>query len=86
MMSCDSPIRQYHASACSVYVPSLSSLSLTTMADKEATVYVVDVGRSMGDRRHGRSVSDLDYAIQYVWDRVTATVSSRARLYHLNTK
>lgn len=49
------------------------------MADKEATVYVVDVGRSMGDRRHGRSVSDLDYAMRYVWDRVTATVSILGR-------
>ncbi|KAI2792518.1 ATP-dependent DNA helicase II subunit 2 [Penicillium oxalicum] len=46
------------------------------MADKEATVYIVDVGKSMGERRHGRSVTDLEWAMQYVWDRITTTVST----------
>ncbi|KAF9886076.1 ATP-dependent DNA helicase II subunit 2 [Aspergillus nanangensis] len=46
------------------------------MADKEATVYIVDVGRSTGEKRNGRSVTDLDWAMQYVWERVTATVST----------
>ncbi|KAJ5805490.1 uncharacterized protein N7503_003092 [Penicillium pulvis] len=46
------------------------------MADKEATVYIVDVGRSMGECRNGRSVTDLDWAMQYVWDRITTTVST----------
>ncbi|KAI5295805.1 ATP-dependent DNA helicase II subunit 2 [Ascosphaera acerosa] len=41
------------------------------MADKEATVYILDLGRSMGEKRHGRDVSDLDYAMQYVWDKIT---------------
>ena len=45
-----------------------------TMAEKEATVYVVDLGRSMGARRHDRPVTDLDWAMQYVWDKITATV------------
>ena len=44
------------------------------MADKEATVYIVDVARSMGERRNGRSVTDLEWAMQYVWDRITTTV------------
>ncbi|KAJ5933406.1 hypothetical protein N7454_005735 [Penicillium verhagenii] len=44
------------------------------MADKEATVYIVDVGRSMGERRYGRSITDLEWAMQYVWDRITTTV------------
>ncbi|KAJ5628877.1 hypothetical protein N7490_011105 [Penicillium lividum] len=46
------------------------------MAEKEATVYIVDVGRSMGERRCGRSVTDLEWAMQYVWDRITTTVST----------
>lgn len=46
------------------------------MADKEATVYIVDCGKSMGERRHGREVTDLDWAMQYVWDRITGTVRS----------
>lgn len=44
------------------------------MADKEATIYIVDVGKSMGECRNGRSITDLEYAMQYVWDRITATV------------
>lgn len=44
------------------------------MAEKEATVYIVDVGRSMGERHHGRPVTDLEWAMQYVWDKITTTV------------
>lgn len=44
------------------------------MADKEATVYIVDLGRSMGKRYHDREVTDLEWAMQYVWDRITGTV------------
>ncbi|KAJ5103791.1 hypothetical protein N7532_004320 [Penicillium argentinense] len=46
------------------------------MAEKEATVYIVDVGRSMGGRHHGRSVTDLEWAMQYVWDKITCTVGN----------
>jgi ATP-dependent DNA helicase 2 subunit 2 len=45
------------------------------MAEKEATVYIVDVGKSMGEKRNGRSMTDLEWAMQYVWDCITATVS-----------
>ncbi|KAL8971589.1 MAG: hypothetical protein Q9197_003192 [Variospora fuerteventurae] len=43
------------------------------MADKEATVYIVDVGASMGEHRNGRDQSDLDFAMTYVWDKITST-------------
>ncbi|KAJ5235347.1 uncharacterized protein N7469_004515 [Penicillium citrinum] len=46
------------------------------MAEKEATVYIVDVGRSMGECHHGRSVTDLEWAMQYVWDKITHTVGT----------
>ncbi|KAE8350802.1 ATP-dependent DNA helicase II subunit 2 [Aspergillus coremiiformis] len=46
------------------------------MADKEATVYIVDVGMSMGERHHDRAVTDLEWAMQYVWDRITGTVAT----------
>lgn len=39
-------------------------------------MYIVDVGRSMGERRHGRSVTDLEWSMQYVWERITGTVRS----------
>ena len=45
------------------------------MADKEATVYIVDVGRSMAHTGNGRNVSDLEWAMQYVWDKITTTVT-----------
>jgi ATP-dependent DNA helicase 2 subunit 2 len=44
------------------------------MAEKEATVYIVDMGKSMGERHHGRSMTDLEWAMEYVWDRITSTV------------
>ena len=45
------------------------------MADKEATVYIVDMGVSMGEQRNARKESDLDWAMTYVWEKVTSTVS-----------
>ena len=46
------------------------------MADKEATVYIIDMGRSMGEKRYGREVSDQDWAMTYVWEKITSTVST----------
>jgi ATP-dependent DNA helicase 2 subunit 2 len=45
------------------------------MAGKEATVYILDLGKSMGEKRHGRDKTDLEWALEYVWDKVTTTVS-----------
>ncbi|KAF4548829.1 ATP-dependent DNA helicase II subunit 2-like protein [Elsinoe fawcettii] len=53
------------------------------MAQKEATVYIVDVGRSMGEKRNGRDVTDLDWALQYVWDRITATIATERKTCHI---
>ncbi len=44
------------------------------MADKEATVYIVDVGRSMGRKHHSRDETDFDWAMRYAWDKITTTV------------
>jgi hypothetical protein len=44
------------------------------MAQKEATVYIVDVGASMAECHGGRSESDLEWAMKYVWDKITSTV------------
>jgi hypothetical protein len=54
--------------------PTFLSHDHLTMADKEATVYIIDVGKSMGERRHGRLITDLEWAMQYVWDKITTTV------------
>lgn len=45
------------------------------MAGKEATVYILDLGASMGEKRYGRSQTDLEWALEYVWDKITTTVS-----------
>ncbi|KAI4253074.1 MAG: hypothetical protein LQ352_003918 [Teloschistes flavicans] len=45
------------------------------MTEKEATVYIVDVGASMGEKHKGRSESNLDFAMTYVWDKITSTVA-----------
>lgn len=44
------------------------------MADKQATVYVVDLGKSMGKKQGGRDESDLDYGMRYIWDKITTTL------------
>jgi len=46
------------------------------MASKEATVYIVDVGSSMGERNCGRQETNLDFALEYVWDKITTTVAT----------
>lgn len=44
------------------------------MADKEAVVFIVDVGQPTAQKRHGREKSDLEWAMQYVWDKIATTV------------
>ena len=44
------------------------------MADKEATIYVIDVGESMSRKGNNRTETDLEWAMQYVWDKITTTV------------
>lgn len=46
------------------------------MTSKEATVYIVDVGLSMGERNSGRQETNLDFALEYVWDKITTTVAT----------
>lgn len=48
-------------------------------AQKEATVYIVDVGRTMGERSHGRVQTNLDFAMEYVWDKITTTVATNRK-------
>ncbi|KAF2249509.1 SPOC domain-like protein [Trematosphaeria pertusa] len=46
------------------------------MAQKEATVYILDLGETMGEKRHGREKNDLEWALEYVWDKITTTVAT----------
>lgn len=53
------------------------------MADKEATVYVIDVSQSMGIQSPNRTQSDLDWSLQYVWDKITNTVFTGRKTLHI---
>ncbi|KAH8673632.1 SPOC like C-terminal domain-containing protein [Xylariales sp. PMI_506] len=53
------------------------------MADKEATVYIIDVGASMADCHNGRSESDLDWSMRYVWDRISTTVAASRKTWNV---
>ncbi|KAF7196411.1 ATP-dependent DNA helicase II subunit 2 [Pseudocercospora fuligena] len=50
------------------------------MANKEATVYIIDVGRSMGEKAHGRTQTNLEWALEYFWDNITTTVQTGRKL------
>lgn len=51
------------------------------MADKEATVYIVDVGSTMADCNNGRTESDLDWSMRYVWDKICTTVAASRKTW-----
>lgn len=46
------------------------------MADKQAIVYIVDLGSSMADCHNGRIESDLDWSMRYVWDKIATTAQA----------
>jgi ATP-dependent DNA helicase 2 subunit 2 len=51
------------------------------MAEKEATIYIVDVGETMGQKNQDRDSTHLEWSLQYVWDKITTTVRGRSRIY-----
>lgn len=53
------------------------------MADKEATVYILDLGSSMADCHTGRTESDLDWSMRYVWDRIATTVAASRKTWNV---
>ncbi|KAI0408761.1 Ku70/Ku80 N-terminal alpha/beta domain-containing protein [Xylaria palmicola] len=53
------------------------------MADKEATVYIIDLGSSMADCHNGRTESDLDWSMRYVWDKISTTVAASRKTWNV---
>lgn len=51
------------------------------MADKEASIYIVDVGSTMADCNNGRTESDLDWSMRYVWDKIATTAQSKRKTW-----
>ncbi|KAF4629482.1 hypothetical protein G7Y89_g8662 [Cudoniella acicularis] len=46
------------------------------MADKQATVYIVDQGQSTREIHNGRTESDLQYGMRYVWEKIALTMAA----------
>lgn len=44
------------------------------MAEKETSIYIVDVGKEMGMRHEERTMTDLDWGMLYVWNKITDVV------------
>lgn len=53
------------------------------MADKEASIFIIDVGAPMGDCHNGRVESDLDYSMRFVWDKLTTTVAASRKTWKI---
>jgi ATP-dependent DNA helicase 2 subunit 2 len=53
------------------------------MADKEATVYIVDLGASMAGYHNGRNESNLDWSMRYVWDKISTTVAASRKTWNV---
>jgi ATP-dependent DNA helicase 2 subunit 2 len=53
------------------------------MADKEATVYIIDLGSSMADCHNGRTESDLDWSMRYIWDKISTTVAASRKTWNV---
>lgn len=49
------------------------------MAEKEATIFILDLGLSMGQCHSGRKESDLDWSMRYVWDKLTYIISQNRK-------
>ncbi|KAK3948886.1 SPOC like C-terminal domain-containing protein [Pseudoneurospora amorphoporcata] len=53
------------------------------MADKEATMYVIDLGKPMADCHNGRDESDLDFGMRYIWDKISTTVAASRKTWNV---
>lgn len=53
------------------------------MADKEAVIYIVDLGSSMADCHNGRTESDLDFSMRWIWDKISTTVAASRKTWNV---
>lgn len=60
-----------------------SQFIASTMADKEAVIYIVDLGSSMADCHNGRTESDLDFSMRWIWDKISTTVAASRKTWNV---
>ncbi|POS80077.1 Ku70/Ku80 N-terminal alpha/beta domain-containing protein [Diaporthe helianthi] len=53
------------------------------MADKEAFVYIVDLGSTTSNCNNGRAESDLDFSMRYVWDKIATTAQASRKTWNV---
>jgi len=46
---------------------------------KQATIYIVDLGSTMGECHNGRTETDLDFGIRHIWDKIAATMAANLK-------
>ncbi|KAG9228072.1 putative ATP-dependent DNA helicase II subunit 2 [Amylocarpus encephaloides] len=51
------------------------------MSGKLAHVYIVDQGSTTEECHSGRMISDLDYALQFVWDKIATVLSANRKTW-----
>ena len=56
-------------------------ISKLKMSGKLAHVYIVDQGSTTEECHSGRTISDLDYALQYVWDKIATVLSANRKTW-----
>jgi len=53
------------------------------MADKEATVFILDLGSTMAQSHSGREESNLEYSMRFVWDKISDIVAANRKTLHV---
>lgn len=46
---------------------------------KQATVYVIDLGSTMGECHNGRVETDLEFGMRYIWDKIATTMGENKK-------
>lgn len=72
--------RRCLTSGASPRLRSTNHSSFTTniikMAGKSVTLFLIDLGASVGECNNGRVESDLDYGMKYIWNKITKIMAA----------
>ena len=69
-------VSKSYASTIATFVPVETVKMASAGTGKQATVYIIDVGKDMGAKHNSRTETDLEYGMRYVWDKVAGVMSA----------
>jgi ATP-dependent DNA helicase 2 subunit 2 len=46
---------------------------------KQAIIYIVDLGSTMGECHNGRVETDLEFGMRYIWDMIATTMAANLK-------